>query len=715
MTKKQEPTFLHPATSVISHEKTFLSAIISLCLGVRLWNIQWGLPDFFEEAVPFSIAWRFWNWGQEGFDFNPHFFNYPALSFILHFIGQVFHYIIGNVFGLYSDMNAFQNAYKHDPTIFVIIARSISVLGDVGTALLTFKIGRTIATTATGYLAATLVAVNAALLRQSQYISVDTPLMFFCALSLFFMCRLIANPSWQSAALVGVSIGLATATKYTGALLVLPLVALIPFPPNKEFATAQRLRLAFASIGVSALVFAALNPYLFLNFSEFIQDFAFESRHMATGHLGLGSSMSSTEFYFLHALPYTLGIGVAFFVIIGIGVAVIRKNRTLLWLTIFPLLYLVIISTWKMHAERYLLPAFPALFVVTAFGITSLWHTFTERMRLAFSLDQTLPRISVLVLAIGWHAPSILSHHHSFSKPDTRSLAMSWIREHVPAGGAIASIPMGWDALSDNYRLMTIPFDPYTPASVAPFYDMLWYEDFDIVVGSEYDYGRYAQEPKRYRDFLAYYDSLRARSRLVYEVTPKSDQQGGSIWLFKPDRPKQVRFKDNLFSKLDAVPESMRVGAFLRGLSNILVGKKQLGKVEQLARTLVAREGNDPDAHRMLAIVLYDIGNNAEALEEIQHVLQDRPGDADLLAMQGDILVRMKKFAEAEKCLTKARELKPSLEMVYMDLMTIYVARNDRQQAIDLLVRYLETLPPKSGKARSVQAYINGLKNSQAH
>ena len=95
-----------------------LAAVAVGALALRLWHLGWGLPDLYEEATPLFRAWGFWNWGGQGLDLNPHFFNYPALSFLVQFLLQAMHAGVGFVAGAYPDLNAFQSAWSSDlPTV----------------------------------------------------------------------------------------------------------------------------------------------------------------------------------------------------------------------------------------------------------------------------------------------------------------------------------------------------------------------------------------------------------------------------------------------------------------------------------------------------------------------------------------------------------------------------------------------------------------------
>ena len=101
-----------------------LAAVALAALALRLWHLTWGLPDLYEEATPLFRAWGFWNWGGQGLDLNPHFFNYPALSFIVQFVLQAVHYGVGFVAGIYPDASAFQSAWAADISRYVLIGGS---------------------------------------------------------------------------------------------------------------------------------------------------------------------------------------------------------------------------------------------------------------------------------------------------------------------------------------------------------------------------------------------------------------------------------------------------------------------------------------------------------------------------------------------------------------------------------------------------------------
>src|SRR5271169_5766437 len=171
--------------------------LIAVLLGgavLRCWSIQWGLPDLYEEATPMMTAFKFWNWNGSGFTFNPHFFNYPALTFYIHFIAQWIHYGIGHLLGYYPN----QEAFGKDLPALVVTARIVTALFDLGTIAALYILARRVIGETTAMIAAGLLAINPLHIKQSHLIQVDTPLTFFCVVAMIFLyhCYRDRGASW---------------------------------------------------------------------------------------------------------------------------------------------------------------------------------------------------------------------------------------------------------------------------------------------------------------------------------------------------------------------------------------------------------------------------------------------------------------------------------------------------------------------------------------
>jgi len=321
----------------LSH-RILLFLILIISVVIRIWNINWDLPEIYEEAYPFRTAWNFWNWNGTGFDFNPHIFNYAALSFYFQFVIQVIHFGAGWIVGLYSNLQAFHQAFDQDPTSFIIMARLGSVVFDIGTIIITYYLGKLVFGKTPALLASAFISVNVLHIKESHLVNVDTPLTFFIMLSIFCIYQVYHIGSRRWYLLSGLCIGLAAATKYTGALLIpfLLIVHLIKIKPITQAVRSLTRIDILSAIGLSGVVFILLNPYIIISFKEFYERLSFLSYNVISyGHLGVVSSESTIGFYLLHSIPLHIGLPLMAAVAASIIFMLSRKQKHELILLIF--------------------------------------------------------------------------------------------------------------------------------------------------------------------------------------------------------------------------------------------------------------------------------------------------------------------------------------------------------------------------------------------
>lgn len=687
-------------------EKYLLILILAVAALLRAWQIDWSLPDIYEEATPFRIAWSYWNWGGSGFDFNPHFFHYPALSFHLQFLVQLVHYGVGFLTGAFPDTASYHQAFEANPTSFFLQARLLSVSFDLGTILLTFLLGRKLLASRMALLPAAIVAVSPLHISNSRLIAVDAQLAFFFVLSLFFVLKLLDSENRKTYLLAGLFIGLAAATKYTGALLlgVLTLSHVLRLR-SKKMLPGTHVSL-FLAVIVSALTFLVLNPFIFTDREVFLNDFSYEQHHMSEGHLGIDSAESSVLYYLLSVVPFGFGWAVLPLFCIGLLTVFSSRRPDTICVMASSVFYLAMISSWEMRAERYLLPIGPMIALLAVVGLAFVWDEVLRRI-------PSFPRVIPLIISMFVLVPMAIGtvqYHQSFALPDTRTLVRNWMVENVARGAAIAAGPIGIELTKPGYRVVPIPFAAVSSEVMGPFYDTRWYEDLDLVVASDHDYGRYMREPERFRNILPFFDSLRSGWNLVHEVAPADGQQGPTIWLYAPRRTSASRFSDEMMARLSEVPDTALVAYFLEKLARPLFEDGHNEKSEQLMREAISKTPHNGRLRTAFAYLLFREGKFDQALGEIGAGLTMNPDHAELIALRGSTLLRMRRFDEAEHDLLSALTLNKSLEIAYLDLELLYRHRNETAKRISILERYVEILPPDSENARRATALIRELK-----
>jgi 4-amino-4-deoxy-L-arabinose transferase-like glycosyltransferase len=536
-----------------------LLGIIALAAALRLYGVSWGLPDVFEEAIPLREAWKMWGWGpNSGLDLNPHFFNYPSLTIYCQFAGQGVLYLGMRLWGAVDSTIEYAALYAADRTPFMIMGRLINILFGVATVWILYRVCRRIVSASASCFAAFVLAISTFHIQKSQMVEVDIPLTFFCTLALWFIIRIAEVPSWRNHLLAGVTIGLAVSTKYTAALLVIPLLVSHALSGGYSIEKGKSRRgrksgwvnLAAAG-GAVAVTFLVTSPFILLDAPTFLEHLSLERLHMREGHFGVETS--GTAFYYLRSLSERT-LGWPLLVLSAAGLvyrAVWKRKRPALVLASFAVAYSIAVASWAMKADRYLLPLLPIAMVFAAVAmddILSIPRIAAARPPLRVIAAAVLLLIAVAPLAAAYPA------HMSRYAPDTRTLAREWIEANIPPGAFIVTESYGPELLSAHellpldgdirnaalelmedrprYAVQPIPMSQVYPERSEAFYDLRLYRDADLFITSSSVRSRYGREPARFTRQIAFYDTLDAGFSKLREFGA-GDRRGPTIAVYK--------------------------------------------------------------------------------------------------------------------------------------------------------------------------------------
>lgn len=342
--------------------------LIALGAALRLFRIDWGLPDLYEEATPLVQAWEIWNWGPTGsVDLNPHFFNYPSLTLYVHFLITGVLFLMMKACGAVSSGLEYSVRYLSDPTPIIVAARCVTVAFGAATLGLIWRIGSAAAGKAAAVLATLLLALNPLHFARSQMIEVDVPLTFFVCATLWFALRITREPRRHLYLLAGACAGLATSTKYTGALVNLSLLAghLLAceacgsvdergntHPAGGRYNPSWR-NLLLAAVA-ACVAFLVTSPFVLIDFHAFWRTMTLESQHMELGHFGRADA-STLALYGRSLVEQVMGLPLLILATIGlVYFCAIRRARWALVLVSFMVPYFVTVVGWSMHADRYM-------------------------------------------------------------------------------------------------------------------------------------------------------------------------------------------------------------------------------------------------------------------------------------------------------------------------------------------------------------------------
>jgi dolichyl-phosphate-mannose-protein mannosyltransferase len=514
-----------------------LAVVLVAALGLRVWGVKQGLPfaynaDENAHFVPNAI-------GLFGHGWDPHYFvNPPAYTYLLHVVFDVW----------FGGRAGVSKALATNPTeVFVVARLTAAAVGTLAVWLL-YLAGAKLFGRAVGLLAAALLACSFLAVFYSHLALNDVPTLAPIALSLWGTAGVLREGRLRDYLLAGVGLGLACATKYTGGIVLLPLVAAgairLAAPAGRN-AAARGLVLA----GIVALgAFVVANPYAVLDLAAF-RDGLQHQADAADDALGkLGLTQSSGHLYYLWTFTWGLGWAPLVAAVVGLGLLAVDDRRALLVLGPAPILYVLYMGTQARFFGRWLLPVFPIACLLSAYAIVRLTQLASRRV------PALGPALAVLgtVLLLGQGIVYSLHSAMTLSRADTRNETRAWLVDNVPANTRIVVEPVVPDAWASDIgrpnpgtangarwsKFPTSRSNIADDGSVLPGPGRIVnIEDYErtlypglidkyvakgycwVVVGST-QRGRAEAQPQIVPRAIAYYRELERRSTLAYEASP---------------------------------------------------------------------------------------------------------------------------------------------------------------------------------------------------
>jgi hypothetical protein len=412
----------------------------AVALALRVYGLRYGLPSVYnpDEAAIMSRALAFAKW-----DFNPHNFLYPSFYFYALFAWEGLTAALAVATRSVASVGAFQREFFVDPTRVFVAGRLLTALLGACTVAATGVLGSRVTSTSgtnpisgrlAGVLAALLLAVAPLHVLNSHYVKHDVPVTFLIVLAYLTYERLWSLPpkgesrgfhlQVEGSLITAAAItGAAFSTHYYAIFLAIPLAWSAARGARDRGEALRRIAIAAA---VSGAVFFLLSPFILVEPATALRDIRANRQIVVDRAVdNLGYLASAARYGRL--LLDTTGVA-AVLAIVGIGVAMRRDGRSTLWLLAFPLPFLAFIAS-TVPATRYLVPVVPFITLFAGIAIAEMW----QKQRLTAQL--------LFVGAFAMAGLESLRTDGFIRQTDTRTIALEYVREHVPAGVTILTQP----------------------------------------------------------------------------------------------------------------------------------------------------------------------------------------------------------------------------------------------------------------------------------
>lgn len=471
---------------------------------------------------------------------NPKFFAYG--SFPIYLLKVL------SIFAPPIDLNV---PWREDFVSMAMLGRVLSVLFDLGTIGMTFLLARRFYNSTVGLLASVCIAVTVLHIQLAHFYAVDTLLTLLVLVTIYFAARYAESNSRRDAVLIGVTFGLALATKISAAPLIAPIVVAgvraaeldadqrgqtqkIVVNPRSSAREAVRLQLrriwqvrqTLARIlGAALATFILTQPYALLDPIRYLGQVGTELL-VARGWLDYPYTRQYADtlpavYPIMQSSVWGMSLPLGILAWAGSALFAWRWWRTRNWMDGFILAWAVcyFLSIGFQYAKylRYLLPLLPFLFLMAS---AVLIHP--ERSQAG---SQDVSRITHHVLRFTFYVSIFIAFIYALSFDSLYSrqhpwLTISqWMYANIPAQSTLAiehwddalPVPIRTDTAEHTpkeYRTLVLPmYDVDDAKKMDTLVEMLSASDY-IVLATQRLSATIMRLPQRYPVSSRYYRLL---------------------------------------------------------------------------------------------------------------------------------------------------------------------------------------------------------------
>ena len=533
-----------------------LAGLVIAGLVAHLWGIVGDLPyaPDVDEPVFVRAAVRI----ARHASLNPGWFGHPGSTVLypLAALSELWYLAARHVPPFAHPMPGIARELADNPLPFYVLGRAVSAAYGAAAIVATWLLARRLVGDVGGLLAAAVVLSTSIIVAYGHLVRADTAGLFFATIALWLLLRAMDRGRWRDWILAAIVVGLAVATRYFYATLVVPYVVAAvlwlrePAAPDEP---RRHGRVPLLSSLAVPFAFVLTSPFVLLRVPQVVEDLLFEARGDHPGADGL-SFTGNVAYYLGQAVPADFSPILLVLAAAGTVILARTNGHAIAVLGAFGASYLVGISAAPLHWERYVIPLAPlvgigvAAAVLTIADVADAWMSGRRRGRTAAPPERTArpdepdretgaPRspaavviacviVGLLVLP---SVASIVEADRLRSLPSTRVVASDWIRDNLPADGRVAA------EMYTSYR--GVGGDVLRVESLGDRAPGTWRSDgFRYLLWSSAMADRY-RDAGRYPDQHANYAALEASGRRLATFPPGPDRAGPEIRVYELPEP----------------------------------------------------------------------------------------------------------------------------------------------------------------------------------
>ncbi len=453
-----------------------------------------------------------------------------------------------------------------------LVGRALSGLADSAAIFLVFLLGARVFDRKVGAIASVLYAFTVLSIQHSHFYTTDITLNFFVLLTIYCAVRLSESGSPRAALATGAALGMALASKTSGAPLaaVIP-VALVLFVVRRHKVGAAWSLADFSPV-IPTLVLATLStlalffvwaPYAILDSAAFIRNFKEQNDILISGdadrpftrqYFGTAPYLYPLEQMARWSLGLPLGViayaGFVVMVIIALRKRALAPGSVLILAWMIP--YFLITGRAYAKFLRYMLPLLPLLAICAALALRELGRALARVPHVPLVRWVSPVLTALLLVSTAWWA---FAFSRIYSEPHTANKAAAWINENIPKSAAIGMEHweegiaglVGFQKPPGSIQLLS--YDDDSPAKINMYATALQQNDY-IAMYSNRLYGTVPHIPARYPMARAFYEKF-FNGELGYELAYFSESYPQFLGLAifedtfsRPDLPRPEPIRD---------------------------------------------------------------------------------------------------------------------------------------------------------------------------